>query len=330
MNLSCDTATAGAAPKGRERAGFPDLKCLRYDREMSHRDTNWCTWTEFARERSPEPRSARPDGEGKTGAERVATAGRRGSGSVTVGGAGVVEQMDVPGAGPVTVPVGANAQPGTRPLMAGGVVPVARSAIRVVRVAMRAMPVPVTVEAAGVTVGARVNAVGVQVEPVGVPVMSVRMPRVVRPGIRRGVGMGHREEGDERAEGEPRDGITAASASVPAMVPPPRLGGAGKDEQSGKSEYRKPHHASLPTEPTSRAPANVAKLHHPPPRSAASHSEPPRTGVKSAARLLRASASGPATVAAVAEGRRATAREARQKRAFPADANVYTIVCDDD
>ena len=195
--------------------------------------------------------------------------------------------MDVPGAGPVTVPVGANAWPGARPLMAGVVVHVAKSAIRVMRVAMRAMPVPMTVDAPGVTVmpvGSRVNAVGVQVEPVGVPVMSVRMPRLVRPGVRRRVRMGHREEGDERAEGEPRGGITAASAYVPAMVPPPRLGGAGKGEQGGKSEYRKPHRASLPTEPAGRAPANVVELHHPPPRPTASHSEPPRTGVKPAAR----------------------------------------------
>jgi len=209
-----------------------------------------------------------------------------GSGSVTVGGAGTVEQMNVPGAGPVTVPIRANARPGARPLVAGGVVPVARSPIRVMRVAMRAMPVPVTVDAAGVTVmpvGSRVNAVGVQVEPVGVPVMSVRMPRVLRPGVRGGVGVGHREEGDERAEGEPRDGIaTASAAAVPAMVPPPGLGGAGKDEQSGKSEYRKPHRASLPTEPAGRAPANAARLHHPPPRPTAPHSEPPRTGVKPA------------------------------------------------
>ena len=171
------------------------------------------------------------------------------SGSVTVVGAGAVEHMDVPGAGPVTVPVGEKARPGNGPPVTGGVVPVVAGKMPVteiaVTVAMRAMPVAVTVDvvrAAVMTVGARMEPMGVEVKGVGVPVMSVRVPRmVVRPGRRRGVGMGDREERHERPEREPRGGIAAA---VPAMMPPARLGGTGDREHGRENECGTSHRAS--------------------------------------------------------------------------------------
>ena len=203
-------------------------------------------------------------------------AGRPGSGSVTVVGARTIERMNVPGTGPVMVPFGEEARSGSRPAVTGALVPVA-----VGKVPLAESVMPVSVDTAGVAVipvGARVESVRVEVQSVGVPVMSVGVPRVVRPGSRRGVGMGNREEGDQRAEREPRNCI--AAAAVPAMVPPPRLRGAGKEEHGRKSEYRKPHRASLPTETSGRAAANVCNFHHTPSRSAASHSDLPRAGVK--------------------------------------------------
>ena len=155
--------------------------------------------------------------------------------------------MDVPGAGPVPVPVGEEARPRSRPAVTGGVAPVAVSKIAV---AVSVMPVavcvmPVAVDAAGVAVmvvGARMDPVRMQVQGMGMPVVSVGVPRaVVRPRGRRGVGMSHREEGDERAEREPRDRI---AAPVPVVVSPARLGGAGDGEQGRESECGTPHRAS--------------------------------------------------------------------------------------
>lgn len=170
-------------------------------------------------------------------------------------GARVVERMDVPGAGPVPVPLGEEAWPRSRPAVTGGVAPVAVGkmavavsvmpvAVRTMPVAMRVMPVAVAVDPAGVAVmpvGARMDPVRMQVERMGMPVVSVEVPpMVVRPRGRCGVGMGHREESDERAEREPRNRIAAA---VPVMMPPPRLGGAGDGEQGRESEYGTSHRA---------------------------------------------------------------------------------------
>ena len=118
-------------------------------------------------------------------------------------------------------------------------------AMREMPVAVHMMPVAVAVEAAGVAVmpvGARMDPVRMQVQGMGMPVVSVGVPRTVaRPRGRRGVGMGHREEGDERAEREPRDRI---SAPVPVVVPPARLGGPGNGEQGRESECGTSHRAS--------------------------------------------------------------------------------------
>ena len=113
-------------------------------------------------------------------------------------------------------------------------------------VAMRVMPVTMTVSAVRATVmpvGAWMNPVRVEVAPMGVPVVSVGVPALVeaRPWRRGGVGVGHREEGDERTEREPRDRI---AAPVPVVVSPARLGGADDGEQGRESEYRPPHRAS--------------------------------------------------------------------------------------
>ena len=159
---------------------------------------------------------------------------------MTVEGARAVEQMNVPRAGPVPVPVGEDARPRSRPAVTGSVSPVAMGkmpvSISVMPVTMRS--VPVAVDAAGVAmmpVGARMNPVRMEVEPMGVPVVSVGVPALVvaRPGWRRGVGMGHREEGDERAEREPRDRI---AAPVPVVVPPSRLGGPGDGDHGRENE----------------------------------------------------------------------------------------------
>ena len=133
--------------------------------------------------------------------------------------------------------------------MPGGVAPVAVGKIAVavsaMPVPMRVMPVPVAVGTVRVTVmpvGALVNPMWMEVEPMGMPVVPVGVPgTVVRPRGRRGVGMGHREEGDERAEREPRDRI---AAPVPVVVPPTRLGGAGDGEHGRESECGTSHRAS--------------------------------------------------------------------------------------
>ena len=220
---------------------------------------------------------------------------RSGHRSVPVEGARAVEGMNVPGAGPVPVPVGEEARPRSRPAVAGGVVPLAVEmavAVSVMPVAMRS--VPVAVDAAGVAVvpvGARVNPVRMEVERMGMPVVSVGVPGlvVVRPGRRCGVGMGHREEGDERAEREPRGGI---AAPVPVVMPPPRLGGAGNGEHGHKREHWQRCRAPLPTQPSGHAPANVRNVHHTPSGSVAPHFELPRPGVK-----LAPHASGPESTA---------------------------------
>lgn len=176
-------------------------------------------------------------------------AGRSVHRSVTVVGARAVERMNVPGAGPVAVPVGEEARPRRRPVVPGGVSSVVVSVMPVavleMPVAMRVMPVAVAVavavdavRATVMPVGAWMNPVRMEVERVGVPVVSVGVPPIaVRPGRRRGVGMGHREERHEGAEREPRDRI--ASPSVPVVVPSPRLGGAGDGEQGRKREHRR-------------------------------------------------------------------------------------------
>ena len=130
--------------------------------------------------------------------------------------------------------------------------------------------VPMAMDAVGVTV----MPVGMQVECVGVPVMPVGVPRMV---VRRGVGMGDREERHERAEREPRDRIPAA---MPVPVPAPRLRGAGKGQHGRENEHRQPHRASSRTEAPGRAPADVRNVHYTPSGSAASHSELPPAGVK--------------------------------------------------
>ena len=171
--------------------------------------------------------------------------------------------MDVPGAGPVAVPVGEEARPRRGSAVTGGAAPVAVGkmavsesmvpvamhmmpvAMRVMPVAMHMMPVAVTVDAAGMAVmpvGPRMDHVRMQVQGMGMSVVSVVMPpMVVRPRGRRGVGMGHREEGDERAEREPRDRI---AAPVPVVVSPARLGGAGDGKQGRESECGTSHRAS--------------------------------------------------------------------------------------
>ena len=159
-------------------------------------------------------------------------AGGSESGSVTVVGAGAIERMDVPGAGPVTVPVGEEARSGNGPPVTGGVVPVVAGKMPVTKIA-------VTV---AMTVGARMKPVGVMVKCVGVPVMSVGVPRmVVRPGRGHGVGMGDREERHERPEREPRGGIAAAMA---AMMSPARLGSTGDGEHGRENECGTSHRAS--------------------------------------------------------------------------------------
>ena len=176
-------------------------------------------------------------------------AGRSGRRSVPVMGARAVERMDVPGAGPVAVPVGEEARPRRGSAVTGGAAPVAVGKMAVsesmVPVAMHMMPVAVTVDAAGMAVmpvGARMDPVRMQVQGMGMPVVSVGVPPMaVRPRRRRGVGMGHREEGDERAEREPRDRI---AAPVPVVVSPARLGGAGDGEHGRESECGTSHRAS--------------------------------------------------------------------------------------
>ena len=165
---------------------------------------------------------------------------------MTVVGARAVEGMNVPGAEPVMVPVGEEARPRSRPAVAGGVARVAVGkmpvAVSAIPVAVRVVPVAVAVDPPRVTVmpvGARMDPVRMEMEGMGMPVVSVGVPRtVVRPGSRRGVGMGHREEGHEGSEREPRDRI-AAAAPVPVMVSPARLGGAGKGEHGRESERRR-------------------------------------------------------------------------------------------
>ena len=159
-----------------------------------------------------------------------------------VAGARAVERMDVPGAGPVPVPVGEEARPRRRPTVPRRVSPIL---VGKMTVEMRVMTVAVAVDAAGVAmmpVGAGMDPVRMEMERMGVPVVSVGVPPMaVRPGRRRGVGMGHREESHEGSEREPRDRI--ASASVPVVVPPPRLGGAGDGEHDRESECGTSHRA---------------------------------------------------------------------------------------
>ena len=251
-------------------------------------------------------------------------------------GARAIERMNVPGAGPVPVPVGEEAWLRSRSAVPGTVVPVAvrevTMAVSVMPVTMHVMPVPMraipvamtvgAVRATVVPVGAWMNPVRMEVERVGVPVVSVGVPPLaVRPGRRRGVGMGHREEGDEGPEREPRDRIASAPSSVPVVVPPPRLGGAGDGQQGRKREYRQPHRASSRTEAPGRAPANVRNVHPAPSRSAASHSRLPHAGVKPAARGYGNRQ--PAT-------RPGASRKARDGRPLLRDADVYTIVRDAD
>ena len=176
-------------------------------------------------------------------------AGRSGHRSVPVVGARAVERMDVPGAGPVPVPFGEEARPRSHSAVTGGVAPVPvgkmAATVSVMPVAVRVMPVAVAVDPAGVAVmpvGARMDPVRMQVEGMGMPVVSVEVPpMVVRLRGRRGVGMGHREERDERAEREPRDRI---AAPVPVVMPPPRLGGAGEGEHGRENECGTSHRAS--------------------------------------------------------------------------------------
>ena len=168
--------------------------------------------------------------------------------SVPVVGARAVERMDVPGAGPVAVPIGEEARTRSRSAVTGGVAPVAVGkmavavsvmpvAVRVMPVAVHVMPVEVAVDAAGVAVmpvGARMHPVRMQVEGMSMAVVSVEVPpMVVRPRGRCGVDVGHREEGDERAEREPRDRV---AATVPVVMSPARLGGTGDGEQGRESE----------------------------------------------------------------------------------------------
>ncbi len=169
--------------------------------------------------------------------------------SVPVVGARAVERMDVPGAGPVAVPIGEEARTRSRSAVTGGVAPVAVGkmavAVSVMPVAVRVMPVAVAVDAAGVAVmpvGARMHPVRMQVEGMSMAVVSVEVPpMVVRPRGRCGVDVGHREEGDERAEREPRDRVAAA---VPVVMSPARLGGTGDGEKGRESECGTSHRAS--------------------------------------------------------------------------------------
>ena len=131
-------------------------------------------------------------------------------------GARASKRMNVPCAGSVAMPVGEEARFGSRPAVAVGVVPVAMPAMRVV---VHVMPV----------------------------VESVGVPRVMRSARRRGVvGVRDREEGHERPECEPRGEVAVV---VPVVMPPPRLGGAGKGEHGHEreSEYGSPHRASSRT-----------------------------------------------------------------------------------
>ena len=155
----------------------------------------------------------------------------------------------MPGAGTVTVPVGQDARHRNRPATVVGLVPMAMGEMSVAQTAMpvtvRVVPVAVTVDGARVAVipvGARMESVVVQVEPVSVPAMSVGVPHVMRPGVRRGLGMGHREEGHERAEREPRDRVAATAVSV--MESPARLRGTGERDHRHESEYGTSHHVS--------------------------------------------------------------------------------------
>ena len=184
------------------------------------------------------------------------------------------------------VPAGEEARPRSRSTVTGGVAHVAVGkmavAVSVMPVAVSVMPVAVAVDAAGVAVmpvGARMDPVRMQVQAMGMPVVSVSVPRAVRPGRRRGMGMsmGNGEERHERAEREPRDRI---AAPVPVMVPPARLRTTGKDKRGCENETRQPRRTSPPTSSSGHVPANVCSAHHAPSRSAVSHFELPRRGVK--------------------------------------------------
>lgn len=183
------------------------------------------------------------DGDGQCGA------GRNSDRSVTVVGARAFKRMNMPGAGTVTVAVGEDARHRNRPVMAVGLAPMAMGEMSVAESAMpvtvRTVPVAVTVDGARVAVmpvGARMQSVGVQVEPVCVPAMSVGVPHIMRPGVRCRVGMGHREEGHERAEREPSDRVAATAVFV--MEPPPRLRGTGERDHRRESECGTSHHVS--------------------------------------------------------------------------------------
>ena len=196
--------------------------------------------------------------------------------------------------------------------MSGGVVPLTVGkmtvAVSAMPVAMLEMPVPMTVDTADVAVmpvGAWMDPVRMEVEPMGMPVVPVGVPRtVVRPRGRRGVGMGHREEGDERAEREPRDRI---AAPVPVVVSPARLGGAGDGEHSRESECGTSHRASswAGNRLTPRS-GGTALL-----RDAPSHPAPPHCGPRRAAVKSQSPPAPPG-------------------RLLPLDTNVYTIARDDD
>ena len=155
-------------------------------------------------------------------------------------GARVAERMNVPGAGPVAVPVGEEARPGRRPAVTGDVAPVTVDDMRVS--VMHVMHVPVA-GAVGVPLAARRG----------------RRGRVV-------VGARNREHGDERPEREPCGKVAVAVPTMMMMAPLPGLGGPGNGEhgrESGReneSGYGSPHRASSGTGTAShRRPAGPHK-----------------------------------------------------------------------
>jgi len=114
------------------------------------------------------------------------------------------------------------------------------------------------------------NPVRMKAERVGMPVAAVGMPGPVapRPERRRGVvGMvGHREEGEERADREPRHRIAVVSVVV---VSPARLGDTDNREHGRNRKYEPSHAASSKVgnrrTPPSGGAARTSIAHGPPP-----------------------------------------------------------------
>jgi len=113
------------------------------------------------------------------------------------------------------------------------------------------------------------NPVRMKVERMGMPVAAVGMPGPVapRPERRRGVvGMvGHREEGEERADREPRHRIVAVPVVV---VSPTRLGGTDNREHGRNHKHEPSHDASSKVgnhrTPPSGGAARISIAHGPP------------------------------------------------------------------